>query len=282
MKKEIYLCAINNLQSGACTEDCKFCAQSLRYGADIDRYGYKSLERILKEAHTAKKVGAVGYCLVTSGRGLSDSRTEYIAKVASALKKSFEELFIIACNGIASLQQLRYLKEHGVDSYNHNLETSREYYPQICTTHGWEERYATCEAVKSAGLALCIGGIFGMGESSADRESLLRSIESLEPEAVPLNFYLPNPALPLKESDIDADEALEIVRKSRACMGERGRAMVAGGRERLFAGREEELFEAGANSIVIGDYLTTKGREARSDLQLLASLGYEIATSCHE
>jgi biotin synthase len=202
--------------------------------------------------------------------------------VASALKKSFEELFIIACNGIASLQQLRYLKEHGVDSYNHNLETSREYYPQICTTHGWEERYATCEAVKSAGLALCVGGIFGMGESSADRESLLRSIESLEPEAVPLNFYLPNPALPLKESDIDADEALEIVRKSRAFMGERGIVMVAGGRERLFAGREEELFEAGANSIVIGDYLTTKGREARSDLQLLASLGYEIATSCHE
>jgi len=282
MKKEIYLCAINNVQSGACMEDCKFCSQSLRYEADIDRYGYKKPESILEEAAMAREVGASGYCLVTSGKGLNDSKTEYIAKVAATLKKSFEDLFIIACNGTASLQQLRYLKQHGVDSYNHNLETSREYYPQICTTHSWDERYATCEAVKSAGLALCAGGIFGMGESQADRESLLRSIESLEPEAVPLNFYIPNPALPLKESDIDRGEALDIVRRCRAFMGERGIVMVAGGRERIFGDNEEEMFEAGANSIVIGDYLTTAGRKAERDLERLRSLGYEIATSCHE
>jgi len=116
-------------------------------------------------------------------------------KNAKAVKAEVEGLNLIACNGTATKEQLTYLKEHGIDSYNHNLETSERYYAEICQTHTWSERYKTCENVRSVGLALCSGGIFGMGETEKDREELLKAIASLSPESTPLNFYHPNPAL---------------------------------------------------------------------------------------
>lgn len=280
--KKIYLCAINNIESGSCNEDCKFCTQSVRYKADITRYSRKSVDTILDEAQKAVSAGAIGYCLVSAGKGLSDSMTEYVAKIAFSLKREFPSLHIIACNGTANSLQLKYLKESGVSSYNHNLETSKEYYPQICTTHSWDERYSTCEAVKSVGLMLCTGGIFGMGESKADRDSLISSIISLKPEASTLNFFIPNPALPLKERNIDTDSALNIISRVREGLGDEAIVMVAGGREILFSGKEDEMFSAGANSIVIGDYLTVKGESPKSDLTLLEKLGYEVADSCNE
>ena len=282
MKKKIYLCAINNIESGSCNEDCKFCTQSVRHGADISRYSRKGIETILIEAQKAVSAGAIGYCLVSAGKGLSDSMTEYVAKVASTIKQRFPSLHIIACNGTADKAQLKQLKDSGVSSYNHNLETSREYYPQICTTHSWDERYATCEAVKSVGLMLCTGGIFGMGESEADRDSLIDSIISLKPEASPLNFFIPNPALPIKERNIDTDTALEMISRVRRGLGDEAIVMVAGGREILFSGREDEMFGAGADSIVIGDYLTVSGNAPDSDLSLLQKLGYRPADICDE
>ena len=282
MKKgEIFLCAINNVLSGSCAEDCKFCTQSARYRATIDRYGFKSPDRVLSEALEARKAGALGYCLVTAGKGLDARKTDYIASLARTIKKKIPELRLIACNGTADREQLRYLKAHGIESYNHNLETSRRYYPKICGTHNWEERYATCEAVKEVGLSLCCGGIFGMGESDEDRESLLRSIASLTPDSVPLNFYLPNPALPLPERTIDRNGGLKVIRKAAALMPELSILMVAGGREALFGGEEKAMFDAGANAIVIGDYLTTEGEAPDRDRQRLKALGYRIATQCH-
>ena len=283
MDKSIYLCAINNIESGSCNEDCKFCTQSIRHRANIDRYSKKSIEQVVKEAKEAISAGAIGYCLVSAGKGLSDSMTEYVAKMAYTLKKHFPSLHIIACNGTATIEQLRHLKSSGVSSYNHNLETSREFYGKICTTHSWEERYATCQAVKSANLSLCSGGIFGMGESQSDRDSLIDSILSLSPEAVPINFFIPNPSLPIKKSDIDVKEALGIIKKIRGALSsDRAIVMVAGGREMLFSGIENEMFEAGANSIVIGNYLTTAGNEPQKDLTMLKNLGYSIAEVCDE
>ena len=282
MDKSIYLCAINNIESGSCNEDCKFCTQSIKNKVDIDRYSKKSIEQVVKEAKEAISAGAIGYCLVSAGKGLSDSMTEYVAKMAYTLKKSFPSLHIIACNGTATIEQLRHLKSSGVSSYNHNLETSREFYKEICTTHSWEERYATCQAVKSANLSLCTGGIFGMGESNEDRDSLIDSILSLSPEAVPINFFIPNPSLPIKKSDIDVNEALGIIKKIRSALSDRAIVMVAGGREMLFSGIENEMFKAGANSIVIGDYLTTAGNEPQKDLIMLKNLGYSIAEVCDE
>ena len=281
MKKEIFLCAINNILSGTCLEDCKFCTQSVRYHADIERYNYKSIDTIVEEAKQAKSHGALGYCLVTAGKGLDDKKVDFVARAGKAIKDEVENLNLIACNGTASLEQLRYLKEHGIDSYNHNLETSEEYYRTICTSHAWSERYETCQNVKEVGLQLCTGGIFGMGESREDRDSLLNSIASLDPESTPLNFYHPNPALPIKSRNLSRDEAVKIVRQARELLGEGRLLMVAGGRELLFDGYESLMFEAGANSMVIGNYLTTVGDAPTKDREMLAKLGYGVATSCH-
>jgi biotin synthase len=281
MKKEIFLCAINNILSGTCLEDCKFCTQSVRYHADIERYNYKSIETIVNEAKQAKAHGALGYCLVTAGKGLDDKKVDFVARTAEAIKKEVQDLNLIACNGTASLEQLRYLKEHGIDSYNHNLETSENYYKTICTTHSWSERYETCQNVKSVGLQLCTGGIFGMGEEIEDRASLLNAIASLQPESTPLNFYHPNEALPIKTRNISREEAVAIVKKARQLLGEERLLMVAGGRELLFEGYEALMFEAGANSIVIGNYLTTAGDAPTKDREMLKRLGYGVATSCH-
>jgi len=278
--KQIFLCAINNILSGTCQEDCKFCTQSVRYHADIERYNYKDISSIVKEAKLAKEHGALGYCLVTAGKGLDDKKVDFVARAAQAIKAEVEGLNLIACNGTATKEQLQYLKKHGIDSYNHNLETSERYYAEICQTHAWSERYETCENVRSVGLALCTGGIFGMGESAEDREELLKSITSLSPESTPLNFYHPNPALPIKTRNIEIEEALAIINKARTLLGENTLLMVAGGRELLFSGQEDKMFEAGANAIVIGNYLTTAGLEPNKDKSMLDSLGYEVATSC--
>lgn len=281
-QKQIFLCAINNILSGTCKEDCKFCTQSVRYHADIERYTYKEIDRIVEEAKIAQSYGALGYCLVTAGKGLDDKKVDFVARAAQAIKKEVDGLNLIACNGTASVEQLRYLKEHGLDSYNHNLETSERYYAEICQTHGWDERYTTCENVKSVGLALCSGGIFGMGETEQDRNDLLDSIASLQPESTPLNFYHPNPALPIKTRNIELDEAVEVIRKARKLLGEEKLLMVAGGRELLFNGQENKMFEAGANAMVIGNYLTTSGSTPSRDQHILQELGYEIATSCEK
>ena len=278
--RPIFLCAINNILSGTCKEDCKFCTQSVRYHADIERYSYKAIEQIVAEAKQAKKNGALGYCLVTAGKGLDEKKTDFVARAAQAVKAEVEGLNLIACNGTATKEQLLYLKQHGIDSYNHNLETSERYYPDICQTHGWQERYTTCENVKSVGLALCSGGIFGMGEHQEDRDDLLDAIVSLQPESVPLNFYHPNPALPIKTRNINQDEAVEIIKKARKLLGDERLLMVAGGRELLFSGEEAKMFQAGANAIVIGNYLTTSGEAPDKDRAMLQSLGYEVAVSC--
>ena len=279
-RKQIFLCAINNILSGICKEDCKFCTQSVRYHADIERYSYKAIPRIVEEAKQAKAYGALGYCLVTAGKGLDDKKVDFVARAAEAIKAEVEGLNLIACNGTATKEQLSYLKVHGIDSYNHNLETSERYYADICETHAWSERYETCENVKSVGLALCSGGIFGMAEQDEDRDALLDAIVSLQPESVPLNFYHPNPSLPIKTRNINQNGAVEIIRKARRLLGEERLLMVAGGRELLFSGDEAKMFQAGANAIVIGNYLTTPGQAPSQDRKILESLGYEVATHC--
>jgi biotin synthase len=278
--KEVFLCAINNILSGTCHEDCKFCTQSIKYKAKIQRYQYKDIQTIIDEAKAAHSVGALGYCLVTAGKGLDDTKCEYIAKVAYSLKQELPSLNLIACNGTATKEQLRFLRQHGIDSYNHNLETSPNYYNQICTTHDYQERLDTCESVKSAGLALCCGGIFGMGESATHRDELLQIIKELNPSSMPINFYHPNPALPIKDSNITFKEALGVIAKSKALLGDDKIIMVAGGRELLFGGKEAQMYRAGANAIVIGDYLTTKGASSNYDIITLKQLGYKVATSC--
>lgn len=279
MNKQILLCAISNVQSGNCAEDCAFCAQSARYKTGVEAFKFKEPSIVVEEAKKARNAGAIGFCLVTSGLGLDSKKTEYLASLAHRIKKEVDGLFLISSAGIADKDALSTLKSAGIDSYNHNLETSKEFYPSICKTHLWDERYATCENAKSAGLMLCTGGIFGLGESEADRDSLLASLKSLNPMTSPLNFYHPNPALPIKKSNITTDEALGVIKKAKKEL-ENTVIMVAGGREYTFGDRQVEIFDAGCEAIIIGDYLTTCGQEPTSDYDLLKKAGVEPLLEC--
>lgn len=277
MNKEIFLCSICNINSGTCNEDCKFCSQSIRYKADIERFKQKPIEEIQKEAISARDAGALGFCLVTADKGLNDKTLKFVCDVAKAVIEVAPELRLIACNGTATLEQLLVLKEAGIRAYNHNLETSESFYPQICTTHPWSERYETCQNVNRAGMVLITGGIFGLGESNEDRISMLESLNSLNPASVPINFYHHNEALELQPNPLNIDEALELVKLTREMIPNAQRIMVAGGREMMFGERQAEIFTNGANSIVIGNYLTTAGREMNKDLEMLKSLNLEVA-----
>ena len=272
----IYLCAISNISSGNCSEDCKFCSQSAHYKTNIQTYKQKEIKDIIIEAKKAKKAKAVGFCLVTAGKGLNDKILDYVCNVAYDVNKEVD-ISLIGCNGTASIEQLKELKKSGIKHYNHNLETSKEFYPNICSTHSWEERYQTCLNVKEVGLKLCTGGILGLGESIKDRESMLNSIKELSPDGIPLNFYIPNKLLPIKENYITKDEAIFWIKKYKENFAKQI-IMLAGGRELILGDNWIEGIKAGANSIVIGDYLTTKGEKINKDLEILKD--YEIAKSC--
>ena len=279
MSEKIFLCSICNINSGTCKEDCKFCSQSIRYKADIERYKQKPIEDIQKEAISARDNGALGFCLVTADKGLGDKTLEFVCKVAKAVQEVAPQLRLIACNGTATLNQLLTLKAAGIKAYNHNLETSEAFYPKICTTHPWSERYETCQNVNKAGLVLITGGIFGLGEAQEDRVSMLQSLASLNPTSVPINFYHHNEALELEPNPLNVDEALSLVTLTRKMLPNAERIMVAGGRELIFGERQDEIFAAGANSIVIGNYLTTSGRAMNKDIEMLRALGLDVAKS---
>ncbi|MEA3228007.1 MAG: biotin synthase [Campylobacterota bacterium] len=278
MKKEIFLCSICNINSGTCKEDCKFCSQSVRYKADIERYRQKDIALIQEEAVNARDNGALGFCLVTADKGLNDKTLAFVCDVAKAVTEVAPELRLIACNGTATLEQLLVLKANGVKAYNHNLETSENFYKEICTTHPWSERYETCENVNRAGMVLITGGIFGLGETQEDRVSMLKALNSLNPSSVPINFYHHNEALSLNPNPLNVDEALSLVKLTREMIPDAQRVMVAGGRELMFGERQAEIFENGANSIVIGNYLTTAGRVMSRDLEMLKTLHLDVAT----
>jgi biotin synthase len=279
MKDKILLCAISSVTSGACEEDCAFCAQSARYRATIDVFRQKDIKTVVDEAKKAKASGALGFCLVTAGAALDDDKIEYVANLASAVKKAVDGLFIIACNGIATLEALKELKKAGVDSYNHNLETAKSHYDKICSTHSWDERFSTCENVKKANLMLCSGGVFGIGENALQRAEFLTTLATLKPQTVPLNFYHPNPALPLPNKTINIEEAFAIIKTAKIALPE-SLLMAAGGREVTFGARQKELFDAGIGAIVIGDYLTTHGEGMNATLSLLKESGLESLLEC--
>ncbi len=276
--KNIYLCAISNVSSGNCSEDCAFCTQSSFNKVEIKKYKQKDIDVILKEAKMAKQNQASGFCLVTSGKGLDDKKLDFICKVAKKIKKEID-IHLIACNGTASLEQLQELKKYGIESYNHNLETSKNYYPKICTTHSWEERYKTCLNIKKSGLNLCSGGIFGLGESDEDRISFIESIVELSPVTIPVNFFHPNEKLPLENKIFNAKEGLKWIKYLHQ-KATKSVIMIAGGREITFKDKWTDTLKAGANSIVIGNYLTTKGNNSLDDIEKLKKEGYTIAEHC--
>jgi biotin synthase len=264
-----------NAKRGGCSEDCHFCSQSARYASDVAAEPLQTVESFLDAARAAHARGAGEFCIVVAVRGPSKALLERVAEAVRRIKRELP-LRVAVSLGILREEDLRVLVECGVDKVNHNLETSRRHFPTICTTHTYEERLETCELVKRHGLELCCGGIIGMGESHADRVDFLAELQALEPAEVPINFINPRPGTPLAEQSlVEPVEALRFVAMTRLALPS---ALVrfAGGREITLRGLQDLGMRSGASGLVVGNYLTTAGRNAADDFAMLERLGFEV------
>jgi biotin synthase len=273
--RDVRLHVLQNAKSGLCPEDCGFCSQSVLHQSRVRRYPLQSVEQLVAGARAAVKLGAVKYCIVTSTRGPAQRELEVIAEAVRQIKR---ECNIRICTSLGLLQdgQAEQLAAAGVDRFNHNLETSRRFFPRICTTHSFEDRVATVRRVKAAGLEACSGGILGMGESDEDRVALAFELRSLEVESIPVNFLDPRPGTPLEHaarlSPQDCLRALAMMRFVNPSRDIR----VAGGREvNLRSLQPLALYPA--NSLFSNGYLTTPGQGHVADLRMIEDAGFRVA-----
>jgi len=264
-----------NAKKGGCSEDCNFCSQSARFATDVEAEPVSSIEGFLQAAREAHARGASEFCVVVAVRGPSTKLLERVCEAVRTIKAELP-LTVAVSLGILREDQILALLAAGVDKVNHNLETSRRYFPSVCTTHSYEERWATLELVKKHGLEVCCGGIIGMGEEIEDRIDFLASLQLLEPEEVPINFLNPRPGTPFGDrSLVEPVEALRFVAMARLALP---KALVrfAGGREVTLQGLQDLGMRSGASGIVLGNYLTTSGRGDNDDFAMLDRLGFEV------
>ena len=268
------LCSIVNAKSGSCSENCSFCAQSSQSKAEIDTYPLLKKELIIQKAREAKRFGIKRFSLVTSGRKISRKNLLDIAEVITAIK----DLGIIPCASLGLLceDELSVLKAAGLDRYHHNLETSVQYFPQICSTHGYADRIRTIHAAHSVGLSLCSGGIFGLGETWQDRVEMAFALRELNVDSVPINFLIPIKGTALgKNKLLHPFEALKIVSLYRLILP-RKEIRICGGRMQVLGEFNSMIFLAGADGMITGNYLTTFGRSPEDDLKLIKMYGLRI------
>lgn len=268
----ISTCTIINAKSGKCSEDCRFCAQSVHHNSNIGTWELKEKEAIADHAKIDAPFGSY-YGIVTSGKGLDCEDVAKVAETIEYFKHIGVPQKICGSLGILSFEELLKLKEAGLERFHHNLEVSRNYFPNLCTTHTWEERRETIEFAKKAGLSLCVGGIFGVGESVDDRADLLFEIAECDPDSVPLNFLVPIPGTPLENQPLfPLFEAVKIIALARLIMPDKD-IKIGGGRVEVFKENQALPFLAGASSIITGQLLTVKGITPQDDIRLLNSLG---------
>lgn len=269
----VHLNFLMNAKSGACAEDCGYCSQSRVSKAEAPRYPLVDADEIFAGARAAAQRRAGTYCIVLSGLRPTAGDLDRVAEVVRRIKAAFP-LKICASMGLITPEQAARLKDCGVDRVNHNLNTSARFYPRICSTHTYEERLATLRAVRAAGLEICSGGIVGMGEEDADVVELALRLADLRVEALPVNFLIPIPGTPLEGvarlNPRYCLKVLAMVRLANPCAEVR----IAGGRE-LHLGSLQPLGLFAANSIFLGDYLTTKGQSPEDDYRMIAELGFE-------
>lgn len=271
----VELCAIVNAKSGICSEDCAFCAQSAHHRTGADVFPLLREETILEAATRAKGAGATRFSIVTSGYGIKGRKE--VRTIGRAIRRIREDLGLKTCAslGIVSKETLAELKDAGLVRYHHNLETSPGFFRKICTTHDYEDDLGVVEAARAAGLETCCGGIFGLGESWTDRIELASTLERLDPDGVPINFLDPIPGTKLEDAGLLAPiEAVRIISLLRSTLPDKD-ILVCGGREAVFGDLQPWIFPAGANGIMIGDYLTTPGGPPKEDLKMIRELGLE-------
>lgn len=272
--KKVDLCTIMNAKSGRCTEDCKFCAQSAHYKTSVEVYELVSKEAALKLARENENEGVNRFSLVTSGRGTTGSDFEKILDIYEDLNKEIK-MDLCASLGILGYEELLKLKEKGITMYHHNLETSRDYYEKICTTHSYDERIDTINAASRAGMDVCSGGIIGLGESLEDRVKLAFQLRDLGVKSIPVNVLNPINGTPLENAErLSQEEILKTIAIFRLINPE-ALIRLAGGRN-LIDEFGKNCFNAGANATITGNYLTTSGNKICDDKKMVSELKLEV------
>jgi biotin synthase len=265
-----------NAKSGACPEDCSFCAQSSWYSADINKYPLLPQETILEQAQKAKESGANSFCLVCAYRSPPDNEFEQICKTIIEIKKKVK-MDVNVSLGFMTREKARRLKSLGVKRYNHNLETSESYFSQICKTHDFYDRVNTAKVVKEEGLELCCGGIIGMGENPIQRLELAFSLKLLKPDEVPINILIARKGTPLETlNPLDPMDAIKTIAVWRFIMP-KTILKIAGGREIHLKDKERLALKAGANGIITGGYLTTGGNKSSMDIAMIKEIGLQTS-----
>lgn len=273
---QLELCAIVNARSGNCSEDCKFCAQSARYNTGIKAYPMVSPEETLRQAIIMEKAGAKRFSMVTSGRGISDGDLEMVLVTIELLKRE-TGLNLCASLGIIDEKKALMIKEAGVSMYHHNLETAPGYFPRICTTHSYDDRVETIKAAQRAGLGVCAGGIIGLGEAFAQRVEMAMEIRRLGVDSVPLNFLSPIRGTPLENNPSPPPMSLLHTIAIFRLILPGSVIRLCGGRREGLRGLQALALMAGADGVMIGDYLITKGEDLSKDRQMFADLGLKIS-----
>ena len=269
------LCTIVNGKCGRCSEDCKYCAQSAHYHTSLEEsYPLLSTEELLKGAAENKRQGVLRYSIVTSGRKLSDREVDQVCESIRAIR---EQVGIEVCVsfGLLGEEAFRKLKEAGASRVHCNLESSRRYFPQVCTTHTYDEKIETMKAAQRAGLSVCSGGIIGLGETMEDRIDMVLTARELGVKSVPVNLLNPIPGTPYEHNPILSEEELRRVVAIFRFLIPDGNIRLAGGRG-LLEDKGERCFCSGSNAAISGDMLTTLGITVRRDQEMLKKLGYQV------
>ncbi|OXM14228.1 biotin synthase BioB [Paenibacillus herberti] len=272
--RKVKLNMLLNAKSGLCPEDCGYCSQSIVSNAPIPKYALLDRETLLAGAREAYARGAGTFCIVASGRGPSRSETTRIADIVREITTELP-LKVCACLGQLTADQASQLQDAGVKRYNHNLNTSSAYHDQVVTTHSYEERLNTLNKVKQAGMSPCSGIIIGMGESLEDRIEMAYALRELDADSIPVNFLHPIPGTPMEGlSPVRPMDGLRMLALLRFVCPDK-EIRVAGGRELTLRSLQPLALYA-ANSIFLGDYLTTSGQEWKKDHEMLEDLGFEV------
>jgi biotin synthase len=270
----VQLYFLMNAKSGLCPEDCSYCSQSKISDAPIEKYNLLNRAQLMEGARLAAERDSKTYCIVISARGPNEREVSSVEEIVPVIKEKYD-LKICACLGLLNREQAERLKAAGVDRVNHNLNTGEDHYKKICTTHTYQDRVETLNHVRNAGMEICSGGIIGMGESQEDVVQMAFHLRELKAESIPLNFLNPIEGTPLEgETSLSPMQCLKTLAMFRFANPDR-ELRIAGGRE-MHLRSLQPLGLYAANSMFVGDYLTTEGQPAEEDYKMIEDMGFVV------
>ena len=276
IKKDIEFCSLINARNGKCSQNCKYCAQSSHYCTNIESYPLVPLEEVKKIALEAKSHKASRFAIVTSGKTPDESDFDTILKMIEEVNK-IDGLKSCASIGILNEEQAKKLSEIGLKRFHHNINTSKSYYPSVCTTHSWDDRLNTCKLVKKYGMELCCGVILGMGESVEQRIEMALELAEIQPDSIPINILMPIPETPFENyhDKIDEENVLRTLAIFKIA-NPNSILRFCGGRMRLSEENQRKALNSCVEGIMVGNYLTTVGKAPEEDIKTVQELGKNI------